>query len=174
MMLGLILLVTVGIAWLCWRSRYLQPMLESRVIAIRAGLWLLLVSCGLGFMTTILGEINLASGRPPEVWQTTGVRKYLHGAALHATQTLPLLSVLLQKFRVSYSAWVIRAAVAAHLVFLAHAVCQTLLGRARTDVDVTSVVALAVVGFLLLLPSFAILRSAAVMARSFWSAGRSH
>ena len=37
MMLGLILLVTAGIAWLCWRSRHLQPMFESRAIAIRAG-----------------------------------------------------------------------------------------------------------------------------------------
>jgi hypothetical protein len=173
MMLGLILLVTAGITWLCWRSRYLQPMLESRVIAIRAGLWLLLFSCGLGLMTTILGEINLASGQPPEVWGRAGVPKYPHGAVLHAIQTLPLLSVLLQKFRVSHSAWLIRAAVAAHLVFLAHALWQTLLGRARTEVDVTSVATLAVVGLLLLLPSVAILRGAAVMARASWSAGRS-
>lgn len=38
MMLGLILLVTAGIAWLCWRSRRLLPMAESQAIAIRAGL----------------------------------------------------------------------------------------------------------------------------------------
>jgi hypothetical protein len=100
MMLGLILLVTAGIAWLCWRSRRLLPMVESRVIAIRAGLWLLLVSCGLGLLVTITGEVNLSNGQPPEVWGRAGVLKYPHGAVLHAIQALPLLAVLLHKFRV--------------------------------------------------------------------------
>lgn len=72
MMVGLILLVTAGIAWLCWRSRHLQPMCESRVIAIRGGLWLLLVSCGLGLLVTLAGEVNLSNGRPPEVCGESG------------------------------------------------------------------------------------------------------
>ena len=129
-MLGLILLVTAGIAWLCWRSRHLQPMRESRVIAIRAGLWLLLVSCGLGMLVTFAGEVNLANGRPPEVWRAAGVLKYLHGAALHAIRTLPLRSAMLQNFRGAHSAWLIRSAVAAYLLFLIHALWQTFHGRA--------------------------------------------
>ena len=173
LMLGLILLVTAGIAWLCWRSRHFQPMGKSRVIAIRAGLWLLLVSCGLGLLVTLAGEVNLANGRPPEVWGQAGVLKYPHGAALHAIQTLPLLSALLQKFRVANSAWLIRSAVAAHVLFLAHALWQTFYGRARTEVDVTSVAALAVAGVLLLLPIVAIVRGAAVRARAYLTAGRS-
>jgi len=172
MMLALIVLVTAGIAWLCWRSRHLRPMLESRRIAIRAGLWLLFVSCGLGVMTTILGEINLASGRAPEVWGAAGVLKYPHGAALHAIQTLPLLSVLMQKFRVSHSAGLIRSAVAAHVLFLMHALWQTFHGRARFELDATSFAVLAAAGLLLLFPIVAILPEAVALTRASWSADR--
>ena len=172
-MLGLILLVTAGIAWLCWRSHRLLPMVESRVIAIRAGLWLLLVSCGLGLLVTLVGEVNLANGRVPEVWGQAGVLKYPHGAALHAIQTLPLLSILLQKCRVAHSVGLIRSAVAAQVLFLAHALWQTFHGRARTELDMTSFAALAMAGLLLLLPIVAVVRGAAVMARSYLTAGRS-
>lgn len=168
MMLGLILLVTAGIAWLCWRSRHLQPMRKSRAIAIHAGLWLLLVSCGLGLLVTLAGEVNLANGRVPEVWGQAGVLKYPHGAALHAIQTLPLLSALLEKFRVSHSAWLIRSAVAAHLSFLIHALWQTFHGRTRMDVDVIGGATLAIAGLLLLLPVVAIVCRVALMAREFW------
>lgn len=159
-MLGLILLVTSGIAWLCWRSRRLQPMLESRAIAIHAGLWLLLVSCGLGMLVTLAGEANLANNRLPEVWGQAGVLKYPHGAALHAIQTLPLLSILLQRFGVPHSAWLIRSAVVAHVLFLAHALWQTFHGRARLELDATSFTALAMAGVLLLFPIAAILHGA--------------
>lgn len=155
-MLGLILLVTAGIAWLCWRSCRLQAMIESRAIAIRAGLWLLLISCSLGFMTTIMGELNLANGGPPKIWGRAGVLKYPHGAALHAIQTLPLLATLMQKFRVSHAGWHLRAAVASHVLFLTHALWQTLCGRARMDVDVIGATTLATAGLLLLWPLAAI------------------
>jgi hypothetical protein len=150
-MLGLILLVTVGVALLCWRTRWLRPMVESQAIAIRAGLWFLLVSCGLGLLTTIAGELNLAQGRPPEAWGRAGVLKYPHGVALHAIQTLPILSLLLQRLRVTWSVAILRAAVVAQAMFLAHALGQTLAGRTRTDVDLWSVSVLAMVGMLLLI-----------------------
>ncbi len=173
MMLGLILLVTAGIAWLCWRSRHLQPMIESHAIAIRAGLWMLLVSCGLGLLITIAGEVNLANGRPPEVWGRSGVLKYPHGAVLHAIQTLPLLSVLLHKLSVSHAACLLRAAVAAHVLFLSHALWQTFHGRTRMDVDVIGGATLAIAGLLILLPLVAVVRGAAVRARASLTAGRS-
>jgi hypothetical protein len=169
MMLGLILLVTAGIAGLCWRSRHLRPMPVSRAIAIRAGLWLLLVSCGLGLLVTLAGEVNLANNRAPEAWGKAGILKYPHGAALHAIQTLPLLSIMLQKFRVTHSAWLIRSTVAAHVLFLAQALWQTFHGRARMDLDMTSFAALAVAGLLLFLPIVAILHAALLMPRASWS-----
>lgn len=172
-MLGLILLVTAGIAWLCWRSRRLLPMVESRVIAIRVGLWLLLVSCGLGLLVTLVSEVNLANGRVPEVWGQAGVLKYPHGAALHAIQTLPLLSILLQKCRAAHSVGLIRSAVTAHVLFLAHAIWQTFHGRAQMELDMTSFAALAMAGLLILLPIVAVVRGAAVVARAHLTAGRS-
>ena len=150
-MLGLILLVTAGIAWLCLRSRHLLPMPESRSISIRAGLWLLLVSCGLGFLITIAGQINLASGDSPEIWRQAGVLKYPHGAVLHAIQALPLLSLLLQRLRVSHAAFLLRLAAASQILFLIHALWQTLSGRARLDIDLTGIAVLALTGLLMVL-----------------------
>lgn len=149
-MLGLILLVTAGVAWLCWRAQHdLLPMTESCALAIRAGLWLLLVSCGLGLLVTVAGEMNLANGRPAEVWGPAGVLKYPHGATLHAIQTLPLLSAALRKLRVAHAAWLIRIAVHVHYLFLVHALWQTFHGRTRTDLDRNGLAALVVAGLFL-------------------------
>lgn len=153
-MLVTILLVTGGIAWLCWRSRWLQPMPESQAIAVRAGLWLLLISCGLGGLATIIGEMNVDQGRAPEVWGPAGVLKYPHGAALHAVQLLPLLSALLRRVWFTKADRLLRAAVIGQLLFLAHAVWQTFHGRARLDVDFKGIAFLAVVGLVLILLDF--------------------
>ena len=141
-MLALIMLVTAGIAWICLRSSQLRPMSDSLAVAIRAGLWLLLVSCGLGVMTTILGEVNLARGLSTEVWGRAGVLKYPHGAAMHAIQTLPLLSIFLQWTGVSRALAIVRMAIVAHVLLLVHAVWQTLSGRERLDVDRAGLLAL--------------------------------
>ncbi len=148
-MLGLILLVTIGIAWLCIRSRQLLPMEQSRAISLRAGLWLLLVSCGLGFLITIAGQINLAAGLSPETWGKAGVLKYPHGAALHAIQALPLLSLVFQKWRISDAARLLRWAVTAQVVFLVHALWQALSGRSRLDIDLTGATVLGVTALLI-------------------------
>lgn len=149
-MLGLIVLVTIGIAYLCWRSRRTLAMSATEALALRAGLWLLFVSCGLGMVITIVGEVNLANGQSPEVWGRAGVLKYPHGATLHAIQTLPLLSALLNTLRVRHAANLMRATVAAHVFFLMHALWQTFNGLARTDVDLIGAVTLLISGLLLL------------------------
>ncbi len=148
-MLVLILLVTVGISLLCVRSRRLLPMPESRAISIRAGMWLLLFSCGLGFLATVAGQINLATGLPPETWGNAGVLKFPHGAALHAIQALPLLSLLLQRFRFSHASLILRLAVAAQVLFLTHALWQTMNGRSRFDIDLTGISVLAVAALMI-------------------------
>lgn len=165
-MLGLILFVTAGIAWLCWRSGKLLPMTEARATAIRAGLWFLLISCGLGVLVTIAGDMNRAMGRSPEIWGRAGVLKYPHGAALHAIQTLPLLSLLLQRYKVAHAVWLIRAAVASQFLFLAQATWQTFQGRARMELDVPSTALLAVAGILLVLPMSVVIHSVLVMPRT--------
>ncbi|MEI8017909.1 MAG: hypothetical protein WCH39_06890 [Schlesneria sp.] len=161
-MLGLIMLVTAGIAWLCVRSFFILPMPASRAISMRAGLWLLLFSCGLGFLVTIAGQINLATGLPPETWGKAGVLKYPHGAALHAIQVLPLLSLLLQRLQILHAALLLRLAVAAQILFLIHALWQTINGRSRLDIDLTGISVLAVAALVIVF----IGRSWPVSARS--------
>jgi len=151
-MLGLILLVTAGIVWLTLRSFWLPPMDGSCAIALRGGLWLLTLSCGLGVMVTILGELNLAAGKLPEVWGPAGVLKYPHGAALHAIQLLPVLSWLLHKLRVSKAVWLVRAALLSQVLFLVHAFWQTIHGRPRFDFDWVGGSIFVVAGLLILAP----------------------
>jgi len=151
-MMVLIFLVTLGLAWLCTRSFRLVRMPQARAIAIRAGLWLLLISCGLGIVTSFLGELNLEKGRSPEIWGRAGVLKFPHGVALHAIQTLPIVAALLQWLRVSNAKWIVLQVAAAHVFFLGYAIWQTLNGRSRFDVDLEGGVLLLVSVSLLLIP----------------------
>ena len=157
-MLSVVLAVAAGIAWLCWRARWLRPMDDAQAIAIRAGLWLLLISCGIGIGITIAGEWNLAAGRSPEIWGRAGVLKYPHGAVLHALQTLPFLAMLMRKVRVHHPALLMKSAVAAHVLLLGHAVWQTCHGRSRMDLDFTSGICLSASVVLMLIPVGAVIR----------------
>ena len=60
-MLAMIAAVTAGIGWLCWRSVRLPDFDRADQLALRAGLWFLLLGCLLGFVTTWLGDANLAA-----------------------------------------------------------------------------------------------------------------
>jgi hypothetical protein len=150
-MFVLIVFATLCVAVLCWRSNRLPAMDPGLKIAIRAGLWLLLISCGLGFVATVAGEMNVARGIPPEVWGHAGVLKYPHGAALHAIQVLPLLAWLLQWLRSRYAVWLLWAAVGSQVLFLEHALWQTASGRSRFDLDPAGLITLAASGALLVL-----------------------
>jgi len=157
-MLSVVLAVTAGIAWLCWRARWLHPMDNAQAIAIRAGLWLLLISCGIGLGITIAGVWNLAAGRSPEIWGSAGALKYPHGAVLHSLQTLPFLAMLMRKVRVHHSALLMKSAVAAHMLFLGHAIWQTCHGRSRMDLDFTSGLCVSASIALMLIPVVAVIR----------------
>ena len=71
----------------CGRAVRLRP---DMLLAARAGLGLLAVSCGLGIWAGWQGEIRRVAGLPPETLGAAGVLKFPHGAALHALQWLPL------------------------------------------------------------------------------------
>lgn len=135
-MLGLILLVSVGIAWLATRSVWLAPMDRGMALALRGGLWLLVVSCLLGLIATSLGELNQTRGKNPETWGNAGVLKYPHGAALHAIQILPVFAWALSRMRISNRVGCIRVAIASQCLFMVHAIWQTSQGRSRVDWDV--------------------------------------
>jgi len=158
-MLGAILTVTVGIIWLTWRSKSLLNVSPAMATAIRAGMGLLTISCGLGVLAMIAGEVNLAAGRPPEVWGRAGVIKFPHGAALHAIQLLPFLAWSLSSLDVKQARWLVRSAVSSQFLFLAQAMWQTVQGRSRFDLDFTGAALVLGASLLLVMPMFAILQS---------------
>jgi hypothetical protein len=117
----------------------------------------------LSFLVTGLGHMNLAAGKPAEIWGVAGVLKYPQGAALHAIQFLPAMSRLSQRLRVRRTAWMVSAVLRSQSLFLTHALWQTLLGRAGWDV--------ARVGEMLLTVSLALLIVPIVVIGAAW--GRS-
>lgn len=164
-MLAMILIVTAGVFWLSFRSIRLPPLAASTTAALRGGLWLLSFSCVIGIGVTILGEMNRVYGSPFETWGAAGVLKYPHGAAMHAIQVLAVLDWLLRSLRSQFSLLAVRSAIAAHVLFLIHAIWQTAHGRARHDVDL--------VGGLLAAAAVVLLAAAiSAVAIAFWTKHR--
>ncbi len=157
-MLGLILIVTAEIGYLTWRSYWLRPVEPSMVLAIRGGLWLLTISCGLGIATSVLGTWSLTQGESYEVWGKAGVLKFPHGVALHAIQWLPILAWLAKFLEVSQPLRMVRAALAAQCLFLVYALWQTGHGRSRWDFDWVGACLLATTLILVAYPIFAFSR----------------
>jgi hypothetical protein len=155
-MLLLILEVTGGIAWLTVRCNRLTVRDAAMAIAIRGGMWLLLISCLLGIVITLLGTMNLLSGNSPERWGRAGVLKYPHGVALHAIQTLPILAWVLVRLRVEGRDKLVLSALIAQIIFLVVATWQTANGRARFDLDLVGFLLIGVAVALAMLPVFAI------------------
>jgi hypothetical protein len=155
-MLVLILLVTLGIVYLTARTWRLRTMEPSMALAVRSGMVLLSLSCGLGILTTLLGELNIASGASYEFWGRAGVLKFPHGVALHAIQLLPMVAWIAHRLDLSSSIRLVKAALASQVLFLVYAVWQTAQGRDRFDWDAVGATLLVVVVLSGLLPTIAI------------------
>ena len=156
-MLLLITYVTLGIVWLAFRSITLPPLPAETQIAIRGGLWLLVISCGLGFLVSFLGERNAAAGLSPSTWGPAGVLKFPHGSALHAIQLLPIVAWLLQRFKVRSAQRMTFLILTSQILFLTGALWQTFHGRSRTDFDLIGGSLLVAAGLMSLPPAFAML-----------------
>ena len=156
-MLGLILLVTCGIVYLSFRTFRLRNIDPAMVIAIRGGMWLLTLSCGLGILTSILGEIRISAGRSYELWGKAGVLKFPHGVALHAIQMLPAIAWVTRSLGVSSRVRIMQFAFASQVLFLAYAVWQTMRGYDRFDWDAVGGSILGVAVLFGLFPALAIL-----------------
>ena len=133
---GLILFVTlVSIDLTARFFRQHTGLPADMLLAARAGLVCLVISCLLGIWVSVYGDIRVAEGLAPETFGHSGVTKFPHGAVIHALQWLPLL------------AWVARAvgipeprrlrlvglATAGTALLGTFALLQTLMGRARFD-----------------------------------------
>ncbi|MCC6511469.1 MAG: hypothetical protein IT423_20385 [Pirellulaceae bacterium] len=142
-MLGFILLTTVAIGYLTLRTRAALNGTPAEVFAIRAGMWLLFVSCLLGIGTTWLGNISLVATGSSELWGKAGVLKFPHGVALHAIQLLPLAVWIAERWRLPNAVSLVRWLAVSQILFLLFAIRQTMLGRERFDCDSLAAIILA-------------------------------
>ena len=109
---------------------------SDMLLAARAGLVLLVVSCLLGIWVSVHGDMRVAAGLEPERYGAAGVPKFPHGAVIHALQWLPLLAWAARRAGVTQRRrlWLVAAAVVGTTLIGCFALVQTLAGRSRFDV----------------------------------------
>ena len=132
----LIVAVTLVIADLTLRLLLRRPTVTAdMLLAARAGMLLLLVSCLLGIWVGIHGETRLDQGLDPTRLGAAGVPKFPHGVVIHAVQWLPMLAWAMRRVGlVEAVRWTFVAmASAGSTLFLIYALVQTALGRSRFD-----------------------------------------
>lgn len=141
----LILFVTLVIVDLTIRG-FMQPLTAAAdmVLAIRAGLVFLVLSCLLGIWVGIHGELRLEQGLPAETFGAAGVPKFPHGAVIHAIQWLPLLAWAARgnQTPVRTRHWLVASASGGTACLLITALVQTLVGRSRFDLIPVTMVTL--------------------------------
>lgn len=131
---GLILVVTAVIIDLTVRwFRTRPPVTADMLLAGRAGLVLLTVSCLLGIWAGAHGDIQVAAGRSPEIFGAAGVVKFPHGVVIHAIQWLPFIAWAARRagFGDRTRTLLVAAVTAGSVLLLAYALAQTLAGRPR-------------------------------------------
>jgi hypothetical protein len=131
---GLILFVTAVIIDLTVRWCRTRPLVAAdMLLAARAGLVLLTVSCLLGIWAGAHGDMRVAAGLPPELYGAAGVVKFPHGVVIHAIQWLPFVAwaALRAGLGGRTRLLLVAAATAASALLLAYALTQTLAGRPR-------------------------------------------
>ena len=142
----LILWVTLVIADLTLRF-FLQPVPLPRdmLLAARAGLVLLVISCGLGIWVSVHGDLRMAAGLEPGRYGNAGVTKFPHGVVIHAIQWLPLLAWAAGRVGIGERRRVamVQAATAGSVFLCGYSLAQTLGGRPRFDVTPASAALLA-------------------------------
>lgn len=122
--------------------------------AIRAGLMFLILSCVIGFAIAAYGHQQLAVGNDPAIIGKAGVAKFPHGLAIHAIQIFPMICWIMKKAGMAASirrdqiTWCI----CSMTLFLTYSLLQTVQGRARFDVDMTSLIPMVLSAIALLPP----------------------
>lgn len=107
------------------------------LLAARAGMILLVISCALGIWVSVYGDQRVAAGLDPERYGAAGVPKFPHGAVIHAIQWLPAIAWAARRAGWSPRSRLLLVAAAslASVAILAFALTQTLAGRGRFDLD---------------------------------------
>jgi hypothetical protein len=107
------------------------------LLAARAGMVFLVISCGLGIWVSVYGDLRVAAGLEPERYGEAGVPKFPHGAVIHAIQWLPAVAWTARRAGLGTAArrGLVLAATLATAALLAFALVQTFTGHARFDVS---------------------------------------
>lgn len=153
---SLVLVATLVIAIVVWRSWGRLRAGADMVVAIRGGLVLLLLSCVIGVLIVVVGNRQLALGGPPEQFGKGGVLKFPHGVPMHAIQTLPVMVWLLTQLGVDARSRLkaVVGALGSTSLFTVYSLLQTFTGRARFDFWWPSWIVLALSILLLIVPGW--------------------
>ncbi len=147
----LILWVTAVIVMITVRF-FRQPVSlpTAMLLAVRAGLVYLVISCLLGIWVGINGDLRVQQGLPPEQFGQAGVPKFPHGVVIHALQWLPLLAWATTRadFSAGTRLRLVSLASRATGLLLVYALAATLLGypRFQAPPQLLALFAVAVIG----------------------------
>lgn len=134
----------------------------AMLLAARAGMVLLVISCGLGIWVGANGDLRAAAGLPPDRFGAAGVPKFPHGVAIHAIQWLPAIAWAARLAGVSGAVCLRLVGMAATgmTLLLGYALGQTLLGRPRFPPAAATVFMLAAAAICLVAPHLIIAAAA--------------
>ena len=149
-------LVAVDLTIRCFRQPTNLP--PDMLLAARAGLVLLVISCLLGIWVSVHGDMRVAAGLEPERYGAAGVPKFPHGAVIHALQWLPLLAWAARRVGITQRRRVrlVAAATVGTTLIGCFALVQTLVGRSRFDVTPITGALLAVGVICLVVPAIVV------------------
>jgi hypothetical protein len=138
-------LVIIDLTIRLFRQRTALP--ADMLLAARAGLVFLVISCLLGIWIGAYGDLRSAAGLTPGTYGAAGVAKFPHGMAMHAIQWLPLLAWAARRAGLAETRrWqLVACTTAGTTLLLVYALVQTLAGRSRFDAP-PSVAALLAIG----------------------------
>jgi hypothetical protein len=121
------------------------PRPADMVLAARAGMILLVLSCLLGIWVGVHGELQIERGLDPTRLGAAGVPKFPHGVVIHAIQWLPALSWAARRAGLAERerCRLVASATLGTVLFLVYALMQTFLGRSRFDATPVTTVVLA-------------------------------
>lgn len=135
--MGLLILWVTAIIVMITVRFFRQPVAlpADMLLAARAGLIFLVISCLLGIWVGVNGDLRMQQGLEPEQFGRAGVPKFPHGAVIHAIQWLPMLAWAgaWAGFTAASRLRLVSIAARATGLLLIYSFGETLLGRARFD-----------------------------------------
>lgn len=131
----LILLASAIIFNLAARSFFKLNAPDDVQIAIRGGMFFLVVSILIGAAISYYGFLLVDQSKPPTTFGNAGVLKFPHGVAIHAIQLFPLMVGGLAWIGIDRASRlrIVKLSISSMAVFLLYSLVQTFTGRDRYE-----------------------------------------